>query len=85
MSLHPFPTVLGLLLRAGRRTAGRLTGNIRSRAGGGCRFLLGLPALSCAPLLHRSVLLRGRALRLRRVRPGFRFGRVRSLSALLLL
>src|SRR5438874_74375 len=47
-SLHPFPR----LLRAGRGTGGRLTGNIRSRLGAGPRFLarFALSALSCAAL-----------------------------------
>src|SRR5439155_1138153 len=47
-SLHPFPR----LLRAGRGTGGRLTGNICSRLGAGRRFLarFALSALSCAAL-----------------------------------
>ena len=119
------------LLRAGRRTGCRLTGNIRFRRGGSRRFLgrSSLPAFSCtglsrssaglftgnirsrggrrfltrssfsalsctglsrgsglirrAAFLHRSALLRG--LRLRRVCPGHRLGRMRFSRALLVL
>src|SRR5437763_4956897 len=77
---HSFPPLLRLLLHTGRRRAGRLTGNIPFRRGGSCRFLARwtFPALPCtglsrssalgrrATFLHRSGLLRGRGLRLRR-------------------
>src|SRR5206468_5214854 len=77
---HSFPALLRLLLRTGCRRAGRLTGNIPFRRGGSCRFLArwSFPALPCtglsrssalgrrATFLHRSGLLRGRGLRLRR-------------------
>src|SRR5438552_15431177 len=77
---HSFPALLRLLLRTGRRRAGPLTGNIPFRRGGSCRFLArwSFPALPCtglsrssalgrrATFLHRSGLLRGRGLRLRR-------------------
>src|SRR5213592_2254591 len=77
---HSFPALLRLLLRTGRRRADRLTGNIPFRRGSSCRFLArwSFPALRCtglsrssslgrrATFLHRSGLLRGRGLRLRR-------------------
>src|SRR2546423_12338237 len=89
--LHPLPALLSLLLGAGRRPAGRLTGNIRSRLGGACRFLLGLPTLSRTPLirraalLHRSAFLCGPLLRFGCVRARRCFGRVLFFSGVLLL
>ena len=75
------------MLRAGRRTGGRLTGNTRLCTGGGRRFRRGLALLPlwCGTLVPRFVLLRGRALRLRRVRPGRRLGRMRFSRPLLVL
>src|SRR5439155_23704052 len=67
---HSFPALLRLLLRTGRRRAGRLTGNIPFRRGGSCRFLArwSFPALPCTGLSRSSALGR-RATFLHRARP----------------
>ncbi len=80
------------MFSAGSRTGGRLSGNIRSRTGGGRRFLgrFSLSAFSCtllsrsAGLFHRAGLLRG-GLGLGRFRAGLCFGSLRFLSPLVLL
>jgi Lon protease-like protein len=54
MSLHPFPLVFSLLVRAGRRAAGRLIGNTRFRLGRGLRFRPTLSAFGCTGLVRCS-------------------------------
>src|SRR6266498_2640977 len=84
---HSFLALLRLLLGARRRTGGRLTGNVPLCTGGDRRLRrrLALLPLWHGPLVPRSALLRGRGLRLRRVRPLRRLGRVRLSRSLLVL
>src|SRR6266446_10933965 len=84
------------MFSGGRRTRGRLTGNVRFGTGGGRRFLgrFSLSAFSCtrlirsARLFRRAGLLRGRRFRARQVCASrfwrFWFGLLRLFSPLLL-